>query len=233
MTNELNQGTEIETTQPTLVANLPGSAAATDEGVHDSAAPAQSMPGNNPVNKQTLRSQIGSMFAPVRSEMEFAASAPLNAIAGPRYKGTFEVRFDNPNEVTPKALLAFCGNGSVFFTPDSMGDYPDLGKMRGVDDGVDISALATRSKRPSHMTEESWEKVKKMWADISEILYTQSLAPLHVLIARVLAAEGMGGPKVSKKLRRSNDSKTADKHEVMCKVLDDLLALLRQSATEK
>lgn len=181
-----------------------------------------------PVSKQAQRYQLASKFATARCEIESQVSAAVNAKCGQRYKGAFEVRFDNPNEVTTKTLSAFCNNGAVFFTPDDLDQHPTLKKVRKAEEGINLSALMNRAKRPANIDDNSWQELEEMWGDVSKTLYSQGLAPMHILIAGVLAANGMGGPKINKKLGGSINVSIDNKIEVMCKVLDELNELLVQ-----
>jgi len=186
-----------------------------------------------PMSKQAQRQQLQSKFVPVRCGAEVLASEPVNEECGPRYNGTFEVRFDSPNEVTGKALGTFVGIGALFFTAKNIDEHPALKKIRKAEDGINLSALMTRAKRPANIDDASWHPLEVMWKDVSTVLYNQGLAPLHALITRALAENGVGGPKISKKLSGGMNANAGDKHEVMCQVLDRLNELLVQNATAK
>jgi hypothetical protein len=186
-----------------------------------------------PISKQAQRYELHSKFAKVRCEIEAQVSAAVTAKCGQRYKGVFEVRFDNPSDVTPKALLAFCGNGAVFFAPNDLDQHPALKKLRKADEGINLSALMSRVKRSANIDDDSWNALEEMWSDVSKTLYTQGLAPMHILIAGVLAAKGLGGPKINKKLCSSLAGKAGNTHEVMCQILGDLNELLAQNAMVK
>lgn len=181
-----------------------------------------------PSNKQAQRYELYSKFAAARCEIEMQVSAAVNAKCGQRYKGTFEVRFDNPSEVTAKTLLAFCGNGAVFFAPNDIDQHPALKKLRKANDGINLSALMSRVKQPANIDDDSWKSLEEMWNDVSKTLFTQGLAPMHILIAGVLAAKGLGGPKINKKLCSRINGDAGKTHEVMCQILDDLNELLNQ-----
>jgi hypothetical protein len=116
----------------------------------------------------------------------------------------------------------------VFFTPDDLDQHPTLKKVRKAEDGINLSALMTRAKRPASIDDKSWQELEDMWNDVSKTLYSQGLAPMHLLIAGVLAANGMGGPKINKKLGGSINVSIDNKIEVMCNVLDELNELLVQ-----
>jgi hypothetical protein len=196
------------------------------------AQPAPSLPPSLtsvPSNKQAQRYELYSKFAEARCEIETQVSAAVNAKCGQRYNGTFEVRFDNPNEVTTKTLLAFCGNGAVFFAPNNLDQHPALKKLRKADGGINLSVLMSRVKQPTNIDDGSWKSLEEMWNDVSKTLYTQGLAPMHILIAGVLAAKGLGGPKINKKLCNSLNGDMGKTHEVMCQIVDDLNELLNQS----
>lgn len=183
--------------------------------------------------KQALRYQLASKFTSARCEIESQVSAVVNAKCGQRYKGTFEVRFDSPNEVTQKTLSAFCGAGTVFFTPDDLDQHTALKKVRKAEEGINLSALMTRTKRPGSIDDKSWQELEDMWNDVSKTLYSQGLAPMHILIAGVLAANGLGGPKINKKLGGSANVSIDNKTEAMCKVLDELNELLANTINMK
>jgi hypothetical protein len=183
--------------------------------------------------KQALRYQLASKFTSARCEIESQVSAVVNTKCGQRYKGTFEVRFDSPNEVTQKTLSAFCGAGTLFFTPDDLDQHPTLKKVRKAEEGINLSALMTRAKRPASIDDKSWQELENMWNDVSKTLYSQGLAPRHILIAGVLAANGLGGPKINKKLGGSINVSIDNKIEVMCKVLDALNELLASTMNMK
>lgn len=184
-----------------------------------------------PIMKQALRYQLASKFTSARCEIESQVSAVVNAKCGQRYKGTFDVRFDSPNEVTQKTLSAFCGAGTVFFTSDDLDQHPTLKKVRKAEEGINLSALMTRAKRPGSIDDKSWQELEDMWNDVSKTLYSQGLAPMHILIAGVLAANGLGGPKINKKLGGSINVNSGGQLDVMCKVLNELNELLVQHAS--
>ncbi|SFV17165.1 hypothetical protein [Pseudoduganella namucuonensis] len=220
----------IETEQPQTSAETAPQQDGTPTAVQDSPRPQpmQAPVVQPPISKQEKRYQLSSKFATARCELETQVSASLNAKCGQPYKGVFEVRFDNPNEVTAKTLSAFCGNGAVFFTPNDLDQHPALKKLRKADEGINLSVLMSRAKRPTNIDDGSWKALQEMWNDVSHTLYTQGLAPMHILIAGVLAAKGLGGPKINKKLCSSLNEGTANTHEAMCQILDDLNKLLIQ-----
>lgn len=228
MNAEQIQAEATNLTQHAMNITLPDTNSTT--AVHSSATPptARAPEMSGPISKQTLRYQLASKFTSARCEIESQVSAVVNAKCGQRYKGTFDVRFDSPNEVTQKTLSAFCGAGTVFFTSDDLDQHPTLKKVRKAEEGINLSALMTRAKRPASIDDKSWQELEDMWNDVSKTLYSQGLAPMHILIAGVLAANGMGGPKINKKLGGSINVSIDNKIEVMCKVLDELNELLVQ-----
>lgn len=186
-----------------------------------------------PVSKQAQRVELGGKFVPVRCGIESQASAAVNEKHSTKYKGTFEARLDNPNEVTAKTLEKLCSSGSLFFMPNDANQYPALKKICDTDGEVNLSALMTKAKRPANIDDTSWRPLEQMWNDASKTLRIDGLAPMHMLIARVLAEKGLGGPKISKKLGGSSNAGTGHKHEAMCQVLDNLNELLMKTkATE-
>lgn len=185
-----------------------------------------------PMSKQAQRQQVQSKFVTVRCGAEVLASAPVNAECGPRYNGTFEVRFDSPKEVTEKAINTFSGIGGLYFTPNNIDEHPALKKIRNQEDGINLSALMTRAKRPANIDDASWHALNAMWKDVSTAL-NHGLAPVQALIARALAEKGVGGPKISKKLGGGMKANAQDKQETLCQVLDYLNELLEQNATAK
>lgn len=215
--------------QPVYTETAPDAVAATD-AVSQSFIVAE-VP--MPMSKQAQRQEVQSKFVPVRCGAEVLASAPVNAECGPRYNGTFEVRFDSPNEVTAKTLSTFAGNGAVHFTPNNIDEHPALKKIRKTEDGINLSALMTRAKRPANIDDASWRALAEMWQTASTVLITAGLTPMHALITRALSEKGLGGPKISKKLSGGMNADLGDKHEMMCQVLDRLNELLAQNAMAK
>lgn len=203
------------------------------KAVHSSATPPTARVPEMPslVSKHEQRYQLARKFAVTRSEIESQVSAAVNAKCGQRYKGTFEVRFDNPNEVTTKTLSTFCHNGAVFFTADDLDQHPNLKKIRKAEEGINLSALMSRAKRPANIDDNSWQELEEMWNDVSKTLYSQGIAPMHVRISGVLTANGLGGPKINKKLGGSINVSSGSQLDVMCKVLDELNKSLVQHAS--
>jgi hypothetical protein len=183
--------------------------------------------------KQALRYQLASKFTSARCEIESQVSAVVNTKCGQRYKGTFEVRFDSPNEVTQKTLSAFCGAGTLFFTPDDLDQHPTLKKVRKAEEGINLSALMTRAKRPASIVDISCLELEILCNLVSKTLYSEGIAPSQFLIAGVWAANGLGGPKINKKLGGSINVSIDNKIEVMCKVLDALNELLASTMNMK
>jgi hypothetical protein len=230
MSNEL-----IQTSETNLALN---STQTTSTEVHAPAVVASmsaepSPAVKTPANKQAQRQQLQTKFVPVRCGAEVLASAPVNAECGPSYNGTFEVRFDSPNEVTAKTITTFACNGALYFTPNNIDEHPALKKIRKAEGGINLSALMTRAKRPANIDDASWQPLDVMWKDVSTALNNHGLAPLHALIARALAEKGLGGPKISKKLCGGVNGSAENKHEIMCHVLDRLTELLAQNVTVK
>lgn len=223
-----NAAATSPTPQPVYPEAAPNAVAATDAIVQVAIAAVVPMP----MSKQAQRQQLQSKFVPVRCGAEVLASAPVNAECGPRHNGTFEVRFDSPNEVTEKAINTFSGIGGLYFTPNNIDEHPALKKIRNAEDGINLSALMTRAKRPANIDDASWQALDVMWKDVSTVL-NHGLAPVQALITRALAEKGVGGAKISKKLGGGMKATAEDKHEVMCQVLDHLNELLAQNATVK
>lgn len=186
-----------------------------------------------PMTKQVQRYQLFGRFDPLRCKIETYVTTAVNSKCSASHMGTFDIRFDNPNEVTPKTLSAFCNNGAVFFIPDDINQHPALKNIRKSENGINLSALMNRVKRPTNIDDTSWHQLEEMWSEVSTTLYSQGLAPMHILIAGVLAGKGLGGPKINKKLCGSINADTGNKHEVMCQILDDLNKLLVQDPTVK
>ena len=105
-------------------------------------------------------------------------------------------------------------------------------KIRNAENGINLSVLMTRAKRPANIDDTSWHMLEVMWKDVSTVL-NQGLASVQALITRALAEKGVGGPKISKKLGGGMKASAEDKHEVMCQVLDHLNELLTQNVTAK
>lgn len=233
MNDEQIQTAATDLTQNSMQTILPDASSidAVDSSIAPSTAMLPEMP--LPISKQAQRYQLACKLTTARCEIESQVSAALNAKCGQRYKGTFEVRFDMLNEVTTKALSAFCSNGAVFFTPEDLDQHPALKNIRKSQDGIDLSALMNRVKRPTNIDDTSWHQLEEMWSEVSTTLYSQGLAPMHILIAGVLAAKGLGGPKINKKLCANINADTGNMHEVMCQILDDLNEQLVQHPTIK
>lgn len=95
---------------------------------------------------------------------------------------------------------------------------------------MNLSVLAGRSKRPAGIDEHAWKKLTDMWDEVSITLYNEGLAPIHALITHAMAVNGMGGPKINKKLRSSNLANTSDKHTAMCAALKQLSEMLSKKS---
>lgn len=203
----------------------------TDNGTTPPAVPSPQT--SLPLNKNTQRAELGAKFVPVRCGIESQASAAVNAKHRLQYKGTFEVRLDNPNEVTAKTLEKLCSSGALIFMPDDVSQYPALKRISDADGEVNLSAQMTKAKRPANIDDASWVPLEEMWNDVSKTLRIDGLAPMHMLIARVLAEKGLGGPKISKKLGGSSNAGAGHKHEAMCQVLDNLNELLMKTKATK
>jgi hypothetical protein len=228
MTHETTSIIETEQAQNSQQATLPEAETPTAIQSNSMPQPVQTPVVQLPISKQEKRYQLSSKFATARCAIESLASAAVNAACGAHYKGTFDIHLDNPNEVTGKTLAALCGAGSIFFKPDELDQYPVLKKVRQADDGINLSALMTKAKRPSSIDDNSWQELNEMWNNVSKMFLRQGLAPMHMLIARVLTEKGVGGPRISKKLRSTIDVDANDKHEVLCQILDNLNELLAE-----
>ncbi|MBB5371077.1 MULTISPECIES: hypothetical protein [unclassified Janthinobacterium] len=215
---------DVGTTTPTPQVqphDMPGVAGIANTDLQPVTAVADSLPIPS-MTKHEQRYQLANKFAVTRCEIESQVSAAVNAKCGQRYKGTFEVRFDNPNEVTTKTLSTFCNNGAVFFTADDLEQHPTLKNIRKAEEGINLSALMSRVKRPTNIDDNSWQELEQMWNNVSKTLYSQGIAPMHIRISGVLTANGLGGPKINKKLGGSIDVNSGSQLDVMCKVLDEL-----------
>lgn len=180
--------------------------------------------------KKSHRHELTSLLADLRSDIEAKASAAINAKHRHQYKGTFEVRFDMPSDATVKTVSALAANGAVFFAPDVNVENAPLEKLRKADGAINLSALMGRSKRLASIEEGAWKKLTDMWHEVSVTLYNEGLAPIHALITHALAVNGMGGPKINKKLRASNITDTSNKHAAMCTALKQLSEMLVRKA---
>ena len=119
----------------------------------------------------------------------------------------------------------------MFFTADDLDQHPNLKKIRKAEEGINLSALMSRAKRPANIDDNSWQELEEMWNDVSKTLYSQGIAPMHVRISGVLTANGLGGPKINKKLGGSINVSSGSQLDVMCKVLDELNKSLVQHAS--
>lgn len=183
----------------------------------------QEVPG---AKKKSMRHELMMLFSKALGGIEAKACAPVNAKHGEMYQGTFEARFNMPNDVTVKTIAMAIGNGAIFYEPYPNSDFAQFEKLRNAGGEINLSALTGRAKRPAGIDEASWQKLIAMRDEVSITLYNEGLAPIHALISQALAMHGLGGPKINKKLRATNVPVTSDKHEAMCAALTQLTEML-------
>ncbi|SFV16543.1 hypothetical protein SAMN05216552_10533 [Pseudoduganella namucuonensis] len=151
-------------------------------------------------SKQEERRDLSALVDIVRCLSESRCASVTNSAYGRTYKGTFDVRFDNPDEVTPKTLNAFLSKGVLIFFPDDITDYPSMKKYCKQDGGINLSALCTRKNRPANINEAEWASLMSMWAAVSTVLHVKGIDPIYTIFTEALRSLGHGGPKINRKL---------------------------------
>lgn len=182
------------------------------------------------MTKQEQRYQLFRLFDPLRAKIETFVTSAVNARCSARYKGFFEVRFDNPNDITAKSVADFCMTGAVFFTADDLTEQAALKKIRKAEAGVNLSALMTRAKRPTNIDDAAWRELANMWNEVSTVLRIDGITPMHSIVTNALTTAGCGGPKINKKLGGGINANAQDMHVVMCQVLQQLASSLETAA---
>lgn len=177
-------------------------------------------------SKQQERRDLSALVDIVRCLSESHGASVINNEYGVIYKGTFDVRFDNPDEVTPKTLNAFLSKGVVLFFPDDINDYPSLKKFSKPDGGINLSVLLTRKKRPANLNEAEWTSFMAMWAAISTVLHAKGIDPIYTVFTEALRSFGYGGPKINRKLGGGLES-VQSTQAPMEDVLKKLISLLQ------
>lgn len=149
---------------------------------------------------QEERRDLFALVDIVRCIVESRCAGVTNNKQGVACKGTFDVRFDNPDEVTPKTLNAFLTKGVVIFFPDDINQYPWLKKYCKHGGGINLSALCTRKNRPANINEIEWAALTDMWEAISTVLNAEGIDPIYAVFTEALRWSGYGGPKINRKL---------------------------------
>jgi hypothetical protein len=183
----------------------------------------QEVPG---AKKKSMRHELMMLFSETLSSIEAKACAPVNAKLSEKYQGTFETRFNMPNEVAAKTVNMLAANGAIFYEPNANSAFAHFEKLRNAGGEINLSALTGRAKRPAGIDEASWRKLIAMRDEVSITLYNEGLAPIHALITQALAMHGLGGPKINKKLLATNLPDMSDKHTAMCAALKQLTEML-------
>jgi hypothetical protein len=164
----------------------------------------ESQPQQHPVDvvksMQEERRDLFALVDIVRCIVESRCAGVTNNKQGVACKGTFDVRFDNPDEVTPKTLNTFLTKGVVIFFPYDINQYPWLKKYCKHDGGINLSALCTRKSRPTNINEAEWASLMSMWATVSTVLHVNGIDPIYTVFTEALRSFGYGGPKINRKL---------------------------------
>lgn len=198
-----NVDANITTAETTAKTQLPGAQIANAAAALP-APPLENQVQQPPVDvvksKQEERRDLFALVDIVRCLVESRCAGVTNSGYGAAYKGTFDVRFDNPDEVTPKTLNAFLSKGVVIFFPDDINQYPSLKKYCKHDGGINLSALCTRKGRPANINEAEWASLMSMWAAVSTVLHVKGIDPIYTIFTEALRSFGYGGPKINRKL---------------------------------
>lgn len=151
-------------------------------------------------SKQEERRDLFTLVDVVRCLVESRCAGVTNSEYGATYKGSFDVRFDNPDEVTPKTLNALLSKGAVIFFPNDINQYPSLRKYCKHGGGINLSTLCTRKNRPANIGESEWTSLMGMWNAISTVLHVKGIDPIYTVFTEALRSFGYGGPKINRKL---------------------------------
>lgn len=173
-------------------------------------------------SKQEERRDLFALVDIVRCLVESRCAGVINNDYGVAYKGTFDVRFDNPDEVTPKTMNTFLSKGVVILFPYDINQYPWLKKYCKQDGGINLSALCTRKSRPANINEAEWVSLMSMWAVVSTVLHAKGIDPIYTVFTEVLRSFGQGGPKINRKLGgglASMQGTQAPMHDVLKKLI--------------
>jgi hypothetical protein len=198
-----NVDADVTTAEPTAETPLPGMQIANAAA----ALPAPQLENQTQLHaadavksKQEERRDLFALVDIVRCLVELRCAGVTNNKHGAACKGMFDVRFDNPDEVTPKTLNAFLSKGVVIFFPDEINQYPSLKKYCKHDGGINLSALCTRKSRPANINEAEWASLMNMWAAVSTVLHVKGIDPIYTVFTEALRSFGYGGPKINRKL---------------------------------
>lgn len=173
-------------------------------------------------SKQEERRDLFALVDIVRCLVESRCAGVINNDYGVAYKGTFDVRFDNPDEITPKTMNTFLSKGVVIIFPNSIDDYPSLKKYCKQDGGINLSALCTRKSRPANINEAEWASLMSMWVAVSTLLHVKGIDPIYTVFTEALRSFGHGGPKINRKLGgglASLQGTQAPMHDVLKKLI--------------
>ncbi|MRV73560.1 hypothetical protein GJ700_17750 [Duganella sp. FT92W] len=151
-------------------------------------------------SKQEERRDLFALVDTIRCFVESHCAEAANKSYSEIYNGTFDVRFDSPDEVTPKTINALLSKGVVFFFPCNINQYPWLKKYCKQDGGINLSALCTRKNRPANINDTDWTSLMSMWAAVSTVLHVKGIDPIYAVFTEALRSFGHGGPKINRKL---------------------------------
>lgn len=180
-------------------------------------------------SKQEERRDLFTLVDIIRCLVESRCAAVINKELGTTIKGTLDVRFDNPDEVTPKTMNTFLSKGVVILFPYDINQYPWLKKYCKQDGGINLSALCTRKSRPANINEAEWVSLMSMWAVVSTVLHAKGIDPIYTVFTEVLRSFGQGGPKINRKLGGGLASMQGPQTP-MYDVLKKLISLLEKIA---